>query len=204
MKISKFISYIFLGICIFFCFHISFEIFVAVKRDLPVSVFNYSISYVPTNSMEDEIMSGDYILFKKTEFRFVDVDDVIVYKSKSGDMKGNYIVHRVIEEHSGYFITKGDNNILPDEEHITADMIVGEYVKVSKMIGFIANNKILIVISLFVLVLITLISQYVTNYLKKKQKENEQEELRKKEELLEQLKREILEEELLKIKSSKK
>lgn len=204
MKVSKFISYILLGVCIFLCFYVSFQIVVAIKRDLPVSLFSYSVSYVPTNSMEDEIMPGDYVLFKKTEFGQVDVNDVIVYKSKSGNMKGNYIIHRVIEEHNGYFITQGDNNPLPDEEHITADMIVGEYVKVVSFIGFIVDHKTLIVVILFILVIVSLLSQYATNYLKKKQKENEEEQLIKKEQLLEQLKQEILEEELEKIRNSKK
>ena len=113
MKPSKFISYILIGVCVFFCFYVSLRIVVAIKKDLPVSLFSYSISYVPTDSMEDKIMAGDYVLFKETTFGEVDVDDIIVYKSKTGKMKDNFIIHRVIEEHNGYFITQGDNNLLP-------------------------------------------------------------------------------------------
>ena len=168
MKQSKFISYIMIGVCAFLCFYVSFKTVVAIKNDLPVSIFSYSISHVPTNSMENEIMAGDYVLFKETTFGEVDENEIIVYKSKNGDMAGKFIIHRVIEEHNGYFITKGDNNPLPDEEHITADMIVGKYVKVVNFVGWINNNKTLLVAILMTFVFASIMLQYVTNYMKKK------------------------------------
>ena len=204
MKQSKFISYILIGVCIFLCFYISFEVVVAIKNDLPVSIFSYSVSYVPTDSMEDEIMAGEYVLFKETTFSEVDVEDIIVYKSKTGSMQGQYIIHRVIEEHNGYFITMGDNNVLPDEEHITADMIVGKYIKVVKFVGWINNNKKPLMVVLMTCVFGSLMLQYVTNYLKKKQQETQKQQETYQQELLEQLKKEILEEELEKIRNSKK
>ena len=204
MKLSKIIYYSLIGIFTVLCFYISFEVISAIKNDLPVGLFSYSISYVPTNSMEDEIMPGEYVLFQKTSFEQVDEEDVIVYKSKSGNMQGKYIIHRVIEEYEDYFITKGDNNPLPDEENITSDMIVGEYVKVVKFVGIINKNKTLIVIFLFVFVVIGLLSQFITNYMKKQQEENQLEQEQNKQELLEQLRKEILEEELEKLKNSKK
>ena len=204
MKFSKIISYVLIGICVLFCFYVSAEIVVAVKKDLPVSLFSYSISYVPTNSMEDEIMAGDYVLFKKVDFEQVDVDNIIVYKSRSDDMLGRYIIHRVIEENDDYFITQGDNNLLPDEENITADMIVGIYVRKVNGIGFIADNKTFFVIILFIITIVTLLTQYFTQYLKKQKEENVKLEKERRRELLEQIKQEILEEELSKIRNSKK
>ena len=203
MKLSKIIYYSLIGVFTVLCFYISFEVISAIKNDLPVSLFSYSISYVPTDSMEDEIMPGEYVLFQKTSFEQVDEEDVIVYKSKSGDMKGNYIIHRVIEEYDDYFITKGDNNPLPDEEHITSDMVIGKYIKVVKFVGIINNNKSLLVVLLFGSVLIGLISQFVTEYLKKQQEENKVEQEKQQQELLEQLRKEILEEELNKLKNKK-
>ena len=203
MKLSKIIYYSLIGLFTFLCFYISFEVISAIKNDLPVSVFSYSISYVPTNSMEDEIMPGEYVLFKKTSFEQVDEDDIIVYKSKSGDMKGNYIIHRVMEEHDDYFITQGDNNPLPDEENITSDMVIGKYIKVVKFVGFINNNKTIIVILLFSFVFVGLMSQFVTEYFKKQQEENKVEQEKHQQELLEQLRKEILEEELNKLKNKK-
>ena len=203
MKLSKIIYYSLIGIFTVLCFYISFEVINAIKSDLPVSLFSYSISYVPTDSMEDEIMPGEYVLFKKTSFEQVDEKDIIVYKSKSGDMKGNYIIHRVIEEHDDYFITMGDNNPLPDEEHITSDMVIGKYIKVVKFAGMVNNNKTLLVVILSIFVLGGFISQFVTEYLKKQQEENKVEQQKRQQELLEQLKKEILEEELNKLKNKK-
>ena len=196
MKPSKYIAYMLLGVIIFLCFYVSIEVVIAIKEDMPVSLFSYSVSYVPTNSMENEIMAGDYVLFKETTFGEVDVDDIIVYKSEK--LNGQYIIHRVIEEHDGYFITQGDNNYIPDEEHITANMIVGKYVKVVNFVGVISENKPIIVIALFITVFVTLLSKFVVSYLNEHKKQLD------KKALIEQMKKEILEEELSKIKDSKK
>ena len=34
-----------------------------------------------------------------------------------------YIIHRIKEVHDGYFIVKGDNNVLPDDEHVTPEKV---------------------------------------------------------------------------------
>ena len=53
------------------------------------------------------------------------IEDIIIYKSKTGQMKGKFIVHRITEKHDDYLIVKGDNNVIDDSEQITADMIYG-------------------------------------------------------------------------------
>lgn len=204
MKPSKIIYYGFVVLFTLLCFYVSIEIVVALKKELPVSLFSYSISYVPTNSMEDEIMPGDYVLFKKADFDDVNEDSIIVYKSKTGEMAGNFIIHRIIEDHGDYFITQGDNNPLPDEEHITSDMIVGEYVCVIGFIGSISNNKSVLTVILFIIVILIFGCQFISGYIKKKQEDMKKQNEVDKQELIEQLKKEILEEELEKIRSSKK
>ena len=204
MKPSKIIYYTFVMLFTLLCFYVSIEIVIAVKKELPVSLFSYSISFVPTDSMEDEIMPGDYVLFKKTDFTKVEKDDIIVYKSKTGEMAGKYIIHRIIEEHGDYFITQGDNNPLPDSEHVTSDMVIGEYVCVIGFISGLSNNKTLLSFLLLMIVIMIFGCQFVSGYVKKKQEELKQKNQIDKQELLEQLKKEILEEELQKIKSSKK
>ena len=204
MKPSKIIYYGFVALFTLLCFYVSIEIVIALKKELPVSLFSYSISYVPTNSMEDEIMPGDYVLFKKADFDDVKEESIIVYKSKTGEMAGNFIIHRIIEDHGDYYITKGDNNPLPDTEHITADMIVGEYICVVGFIGGISSNKTLLTVLVFMFILLIFGCQFVSNYVKKKQEEIKQQNQVDKQELIEQLKKEILEEELEKIRNSKK
>ena len=203
MKLSNIIQYVLIGLTVIFCFYLSIEVVVAVKNELPVSLFSYSISYVPTNSMEDEIMPGDYVLFKKTDFSKVNENDVIVYKSKSDDMYGKFIIHRVIEEHEDYFITKGDNNPLPDDEVITSDMVIGKYICVIGFMKGLSDNKTLFIVILFVVIISLFGSQIVTNYLKKKREEIKENNELEKQALLEQLRKEILEEELEKIRNKK-
>ena len=64
MKVNKLINYVLVGLITLLCFYISIEIVVALKNEMPVSLFSYSVSYVPTDSMEGEILVGDYVLFK--------------------------------------------------------------------------------------------------------------------------------------------
>lgn len=204
MKVNKIINYVIVGLITLLCFYISIEIVVAIKNEMPVSLFSYSVSYVPTDSMENEIMTGDYVIFKKTDFSEINVNDVVIYRSKTGDMEGRLIIHRVIEEYDNYFVTQGDNNPIPDEEYITSDMVVGKYIRVLKFMRGLNTNKSTLSIILFVVVFLCIGCQFVTGYLKKKQEEAKKTNDLAKQEMLEQLKKEILEEELAKIKSSKK
>ena len=77
MKVNKIINYVLVGLITLLCFYISIEIVVALKNEIPVSLFSYSVSYVPTDSMEGEILVGDYVLFKKTDFKEIDKNDII-------------------------------------------------------------------------------------------------------------------------------
>jgi len=73
------------------------------------------IAVVSGTSMEPILSTGDVVFIlpvkSPSEIR---VGDVIVYKSQSG----RYIIHRVISIVSvggrAYFVTKGDNNPVPD------------------------------------------------------------------------------------------
>ena len=156
-------------ICLFLCLYISVEVIRANVEGRPPRIFNISVSYTPTGSMEPTIMTNDYVMFVGTDFDSVNEQDIIVYKSKTGEMAGNFIIHRIIEDHGDYFITQGDNNPLPDEEHITSDMIVGEYVCVIGFIGSISNNKSLLTVILFIVVILIFGCQFVSGYINKKQ-----------------------------------
>ena len=76
-KIKKVLGYIFSIFCVLTVVLTSVEVVDAAKEGRPPQVFGYSVSYVPTESMEPEIMAGEYIYYKKTTFDDVDVDDII-------------------------------------------------------------------------------------------------------------------------------
>jgi signal peptidase I len=205
-KIKKIVSYVFTGLCVILVFLTSFEVISATKDSRPPAIFGYSISYVPTESMEPEIEAGEYIYYKKTTFDDVGVEDVIIYKSKSGQMKGKYIVHRIVEKHDDYLIVKGDNNLINDSEHVTSDMIYGKYIDKVEILNFITRG--LSVNALFfilmVLFMVLLVLQFIAVFAKTKKEEIEKKLEEDKQILLEQMKQEILKEELEKLRNSKK
>lgn len=202
MKKSKLIGIILTAICVIFCLYIAIEVIVASNQNRPPYFFGVSISNVPTGSMEDTIQAGDFVMFKKASFDEVGLNDIIVYRSKEGDMAGNYIIHRIVEVHEDYFVTQGDNpvtNPVPDTEKITPDMVYGKFIGIlGFMKVFSGFNRSAIFIILTFIILAMIILQAVSMCLKyKKAKMAEQQQ--KSTIDIEQLKKEILEEELEKI-----
>lgn len=204
MKLNKIFEYVFVVIFVSLCFYISVEVISAIKNDRPVFLFNHSVSHVPTPSMETEIMAGDYVIYEKIEYDEVRENDIIIFKSQAKETKGLYIIHRVIEVCDGYLITQGDNNPLPDEEHITSDMVVGKYIKVIGMFSFLNQNKGLMIFFIIILLGGMLGCEFIKHYLKQKKEEQKVLEKETKEKMLEELKQSIIQEELQKIKNSKK
>jgi signal peptidase I len=88
-----------------------------MKKDY-VNVFGYTYFVVATGSMSGTIEVDDIIFVRLTDD--VDVNDVITFKSKDGDI----ITHRLIKKEGSRYITKGDvNNVI--DEAITKDQIIG-------------------------------------------------------------------------------
>ena len=200
------VSYVLTLLCVLVVLLTSIEVISAAKESRPPRVFGYSISYVPTDSMAPEIDAGEYIYYKQTTFDEVNVNEVIIYKSQEGKMKGKYIVHRVIEKHEDYLIVKGDNNLINDNEHVTADMIYGKYIDKVKVLNFITQGLSInaIFFILMILFAILLVLQFVSAFAKNKTAEIEKKLQEDKQILLEQMKQEILKEELEKLRNAKK
>nr|MCR5787023.1 signal peptidase I [Acholeplasmatales bacterium] len=82
---------------------------VATKNNTISSFFGYSISYVPTESMEPTISKGSTIMFKKGDIKDANAGDIIVYKNTEHNI---YVIHRIYQEvEDNKFIMKGDNNL---------------------------------------------------------------------------------------------
>ena len=200
------VSYVLTLLCVLVVLLTSIEVISAAKESRPPRVFGYSISYVPTDSMAPEIDAGEYIYYKQTTFDEVNVNEVIIYKSQEGQMKGKYIVHRVIEKHEDYLIVKGDNNLINDNERVTADMIYGKYIDKVKVLNFITRGLSInaIFFILMILFAVLLVLQFVSAFAKNKTAEIEKKLQEDKQILLEQMKQEILREELEKLRNAKK
>jgi len=187
------------------CITIIFEVILAGIQVRTPKFFGYSISYVPTESMEPTIHADDYVLFHEANFDNVGVGDIIIYRSNSG----RFIIHRIIEKTNDYIICQGDNNPIPDSENIYPDMIRGKYIKTIKALDIFSGgiNRNLVYVGLIILFFLLIITQVAsliikskTDALKKKTEQNNKE----KELLLKELRNQILAEELEKLRNKKK
>lgn len=194
---SKLISGLFSLLIFVICLFISVKVIIANKEGVPPSIFGYSISEVPTSSMEPTINAGDYIIFYEIDYNEVEVGDIIVYRSKAENTNGMFIIHRVesINIEDGYLLTKGDNNIIADSEHVTSDMVYGKYTATIGILNFLGtgSNRQSIFMFLMLILFLIIIMQVVLLVIKAKKEHNNQ---KLKQEVLEEMKKELIEEEL--------
>lgn len=94
--------------------------------------FGYSIFEVQTGSMADTINAGDWIIVQLTQK--VKLNDIVTY-----ELDGEYITHRIIEVHSGTYITRGDANSGKDEP-IDQNQIVGKEVSILANFGIVRKT----------------------------------------------------------------
>ena len=83
--------------------------------------FGYSMFEVQSESMEETISVGDWIIIKLNSK--IQLKDIITFK-----VEDDYITHRVVEIHQGTYITKGDNNNGKDDP-VDETAVVGKVVK---------------------------------------------------------------------------
>ena len=177
---------------------------VAIREGNVPSVFGYSYSIVVTPSMEPTIKTGDLIITKKVEIDEIEIGDVILFKASEGEIAGKHIVHRVIGIIDGKYQTQGDNNPIPDEQLVSYDMVVGEYVfKLPfKNVGLlIIENKSIIFIILIGIFAFMMIMQIYNIYrtlndekIKKTQEQFDAEKEALRKQLTEEIKKELFEE----------
>ena len=179
------------------------EVVSASKAGRPPRMFGYSISYVPTDSMEPTISVGDYVIFKKITFDEVNENDIIIYRSKATKTNGMFIIHRVMEKHDTYLIVQGDNNIIPDKEQVTSDMVYGIYLDDVGFLTALTNGTGRNTLFVIIFVLFAAIAglQVFATFVKGKKEEIEKQTEDLKKQALEEMKAQILKEELERLRS---
>ena len=100
-----------------------------------LGVFPIKPIAIATGSMEKEICVGDVAIIQKCKGNDVNVGDIIEYQ-----MEGYTVIHRIIEkkQENGefHFVTKGDNNISPDNEIVRENQLIGKVIFKIKYIGY--------------------------------------------------------------------
>lgn len=111
---------------IFLCFTVAMQV---LSRGY-ASFGGYSLFRVVTGSMEPEIPVGALLISADTDIESIRVNDIVCFRSKSPDMLGRSITHRVIgitHDANGrvQLQTKGDANVAADGYYVTADNLIG-------------------------------------------------------------------------------
>ena len=119
---------------VFLILIIAVVIFVFIARitgHVP-SIFGFSVFRVRSDSMAPTLVVDDIILDKKVAAEDIHKGDIITYNCKEGEMKGQTITHRVIEEpvdNGGTYLiqTQGDKEGSSPDARITYDQVEGKY-----------------------------------------------------------------------------
>lgn len=160
-KVLSVICTVLTGLIIVLTAAILINMVVCRAKNKPVSFFGTSFAIVQTPSMEPYIMTGDLIVFKECNFSDVKVGDYIVFTAGDGfpsELKGQSIVHAVIEINGGEITTQGKNTVTnpnPDSDKVTAQNLLGVCTYNSagwgKVFGFIGRYGIFIILAVVAL-----------------------------------------------------
>ncbi|PIZ65648.1 signal peptidase I [Candidatus Roizmanbacteria bacterium CG_4_9_14_0_2_um_filter_39_13] len=113
-----------------------------------------------SNSMSPSISRNDLVIVQKMDLSQYSVGDIISFTSNRFEQNG-VITHRIDSIENGQFITKGDNNELPDSKHIIPIQIKGSVNAIIPYLGFLTNSvnsmigKVLFLIIPMVIIIIT-------------------------------------------------
>lgn len=167
---KKTLNYILITItALFFLLALYVMVFGAIarKNNELLSVFGYSYSAVPTNSMDGDgtydnsFKAGSFVILKKVPFESIEVEDIIVFQDNSTH---KLIIHRVIEiNEDGSLVTKGDNVNAPiDSIETTKDNYQAKMIKSFSFFGLgskIGSYQLMILAILIVVLIVYIVYQ---------------------------------------------
>ena len=100
----------------------------AMKNGDMMSIFGYTYSVVPTNSMEPEINVGDSVIGHKVKYSSLEIGQDIIYHLVTDEVD-IFVVHRIIRYEEGFgFKTQGINNSYDDEGFVTEENFIAKVV----------------------------------------------------------------------------
>lgn len=149
-------------------------IFIARISGNSPSLFGYHVYRVQTDSMVPTLKVGDVILIKEAAAEDIHNGDIITYRCQSGELAGQMITHRVVEDPIKrddvyYFHTKGDKVGASMDDEISYDQVQGKYVNtipwIDKLYTFFLSpgglvSFIVLIVILFGYEIISLIVSY--------------------------------------------
>lgn len=102
-----------------------------------VQIGGFSLFRVVTGSMEPTLPVGSLLICRQTPIDQIEQDDIVCFISRSPEMMGRAITHRVIsvyENGDGQILleTKGDANLSADGELVAASNLIGKVIHYAK------------------------------------------------------------------------
>jgi len=173
------------------------------------TLFGYTIHTIPTDSMEDTIMTGDLIICKVNDGNMTfEIGDVVTYKTIVANQY-IYKTHRIVESNTiydtVYYYTQGDNEENQDGGNIVAGDIIDKWngFRIPLMGSVISYMKsgtgffvcLVIPVALFFLFYLY---KFIKNFKEYTEEKNAVEIAKAKEEMTEEQKQKIIEEYLAK------
>ena len=127
--------------------------------------FEWKPFIVLSSSMETEIYSGDLAIVKEVDTKEIKKNDIIAFQEN-----GIVITHRVVdiveEDGETRYVTKGDNNEVPDNDLVKPEQVEGVFIRRVARLGNLAmfmQTPIGMVVSLSIPILLLLIVQKIEN-----------------------------------------
>ena len=107
-----------------------------------VTVANYSIYTIVTESMVPKYKVFDMVLAKKVDINSLKIGDDVVYLGKEGSFNGKIVTHQIIDienkNNNLLFHTKGIANIVEDPV-VGADQIYGKVITKLGILSFLSK-----------------------------------------------------------------
>ena len=150
---------------------IIYDLFLIVQTIIRPGVtpdfFGIKTFSIVSGSMEPTINIDDIVIIKKVDKKELTKDDIISFR-----INNEIITHRIIDKElkNGilFYITKGDNNEVPDIHNVKYSQIEGKYIgkipKAGKILTLLKNKKI------FFTIIIILILSFILQRKKIKRK----------------------------------
>ncbi len=134
-KIKKIFGHL-LTVLILLQFVLCFFLMFRTAKGQDMAIFGYRFYYIVSPSMEPVIEVGSEIVVKEVDIDTLKEKDIITFESRDPSIKGYPNTHRIQEitmDEAGKkaFITKGDNNKLPDEYLVYPEDIYGKVVAIA-------------------------------------------------------------------------
>ena len=119
----------------------------------PVTVMGFGISRIMSGSMEPNIMTGGFAVFRETDPEKLEVGDIVVFRNPDfGGGENTLYCHRIVSvSEDGMLGTRGDNNDATDLYRTPVGDVVGRVVYVFNGLGGIPAQTVAAMAAAFVI-----------------------------------------------------